>query len=166
MNIRDLIEVDLEKMSGTPCFTGTRVPVNHLFDYLEAGDSLVEFLNDFRPLLANKLLVFLNSCERESSLNMKLLLDECVPKRLRNDFTGHEVRTVEEVGLKGMKNGHLLRAAAELFDALITVDRRMPTYCLLVFTSVARQRALFPYRIIRNFEGFHRHARCSAFRGA
>jgi len=47
MNIRDLIEVDLEKMSGTPCFTGTRVPVNHLFDYLEAGDSLVEFLNDF-----------------------------------------------------------------------------------------------------------------------
>jgi len=47
MNIKDLIEVDLEKMSGTPCFTGTRVPVNHLFDYLEAGDSLVEFLNDF-----------------------------------------------------------------------------------------------------------------------
>jgi len=57
---------------------------------------------------------------------MKLLLDECVPKRLRNDFTGHEVRTVEEVGLKGVKNGQLLRAAAERFDALITVDRRMP----------------------------------------
>lgn len=47
MNIRDLIEVDLEKMSGTPCFTGTRVPVSHLFDYLEAGDSVGEFLNDF-----------------------------------------------------------------------------------------------------------------------
>jgi uncharacterized protein (DUF433 family) len=47
MNSRDLIEVDREKMSGTPCFTGTRVPVAHLFDYLEAGDSLDEFLNDF-----------------------------------------------------------------------------------------------------------------------
>ena len=47
MNIRDLIEVDLEKMSGTPCFTGTRVPLAHLFDYLEAGDSIDEFLNDF-----------------------------------------------------------------------------------------------------------------------
>jgi Uncharacterized conserved protein len=47
MNIKDLIEVDLEKMSGTPCFTGTRVPVSHLFDYLEAGDSVGEFLNDF-----------------------------------------------------------------------------------------------------------------------
>jgi predicted nuclease of predicted toxin-antitoxin system len=58
---------------------------------------------------------------------MKLLLDECVPKRLRNHFPDHEIRTVEEVGLKGFKNGALLRAAAEQFDALITVDRRMPT---------------------------------------
>ena len=58
---------------------------------------------------------------------MKLLLDECAPKRLRNDFPGHEIRTVEEVGLKGLKNGELLRAAAEQFDVLITVDRRMPS---------------------------------------
>ena len=43
----DLIEVDPEKMSGAPCFKGTRVPVTHLFDYLEAGDSLGDFLNDF-----------------------------------------------------------------------------------------------------------------------
>lgn len=47
MNIRELIEVNLEKMSGAPCFTGTRVPIAHLFDYLEAGDSLDEFLTDF-----------------------------------------------------------------------------------------------------------------------
>ncbi len=58
---------------------------------------------------------------------MKLLLDECAPKRLRNDFSGHEIWTVEEVGLKGLKNGDLLRAAAEQFDVVITVDRRMPT---------------------------------------
>jgi uncharacterized protein (DUF433 family) len=47
VNIKDLIEVDPEKMSGTPCFTGTRVPVTHLFDYLEAGDTLDHFLTDF-----------------------------------------------------------------------------------------------------------------------
>ena len=47
MDIRDLIEVNPERMSGTPCFTGTRVPVTHLFDYLEAGDNLDEFLTDF-----------------------------------------------------------------------------------------------------------------------
>ena len=43
----DLIEVNPDKMSGAPCFRGTRVPVTHLFDYLEAGDSLGDFLNDF-----------------------------------------------------------------------------------------------------------------------
>ena len=47
MNVKDLIEVDPDKMSGTPVFTGTRVPINHLFDYLEAGDSLDVFLDDF-----------------------------------------------------------------------------------------------------------------------
>ncbi len=58
---------------------------------------------------------------------MKLLLDECTPKRLRKDFHGHQVHTVEEVGLKGILNGELLRAAiAAQFDVLITVDRRIP----------------------------------------
>jgi uncharacterized protein (DUF433 family) len=47
MNVKDLIEVDPEKMSGTPVFTGTRVPINHLFDYLKADDSLDVFLTDF-----------------------------------------------------------------------------------------------------------------------
>jgi predicted nuclease of predicted toxin-antitoxin system len=44
---------------------------------------------------------------------MKLLLDECAPKRLKNDFPGHEIQTVDDVGLRGLKNGELLRAAAE-----------------------------------------------------
>jgi uncharacterized protein (DUF433 family) len=47
MNIDQLVEVDPEKMSGTPVFTGTRVPINNLFDYLEGGDSLEVFLDDF-----------------------------------------------------------------------------------------------------------------------
>jgi hypothetical protein len=57
---------------------------------------------------------------------MKLLLDECTPKRLKRDFTGHQAYTVDEVGLKGFKNGDLLRVAAGQFDVLITVDRKMP----------------------------------------
>jgi uncharacterized protein (DUF433 family) len=47
MNIDQLVEVDPEKMSGTPVFTGTRFPINNLFDYLEGGDSLEVFLDDF-----------------------------------------------------------------------------------------------------------------------
>ncbi|MCU0869467.1 MAG: DUF433 domain-containing protein [Burkholderiales bacterium] len=42
-----LVVVDPEIQSGTPVFAGTRVPVRTLFDYLEEGDSLDEFLSQF-----------------------------------------------------------------------------------------------------------------------
>lgn len=42
-----LIESDPEKLGGTPVFRGTRVPIQNLFDYLEGGDSLDVFLDDF-----------------------------------------------------------------------------------------------------------------------
>ena len=42
-----IIEIDPEKMSGTPVFRGTRAPIQHLFDYLEGGDSLDVFLDHF-----------------------------------------------------------------------------------------------------------------------
>jgi uncharacterized protein (DUF433 family) len=41
------IESNMKKLSGTPVFRGTRVPVKILFDYLEAGDDLEEFLDAF-----------------------------------------------------------------------------------------------------------------------
>ena len=41
------INIDPEIMSGTPVFNGTRVPIQNLFDYIEGGDSLEEFLDDF-----------------------------------------------------------------------------------------------------------------------
>lgn len=42
-----LVKRDPEIMSGALCFTGTRVPVKHLFDYLEGSSSLEDFLEDF-----------------------------------------------------------------------------------------------------------------------
>lgn len=47
---------------------------------------------------------------------MRLLLDECTPRRLRGDFPGHTVGTIEQAGLKGLKNGALLLAASSRFD--------------------------------------------------
>jgi uncharacterized protein (DUF433 family) len=47
MKIGEVIISDKEILGGTPVFVGTRVPVKNLFDYLEAGDSLEDFLNDF-----------------------------------------------------------------------------------------------------------------------
>ena len=42
-----LIQTDPEVLGGTPVFAGTRVPVQNLFDYLEAGDTLDAFLDEF-----------------------------------------------------------------------------------------------------------------------
>lgn len=42
-----LVSRDPEVMSGELCFTGTRVPVKNLFDYLEGSSSLEDFLEDF-----------------------------------------------------------------------------------------------------------------------
>lgn len=47
MGIKEIINVDTEILSGQPAFTGTRVPVESLFDHLESGISLDEFLDDF-----------------------------------------------------------------------------------------------------------------------
>jgi len=57
---------------------------------------------------------------------MKLLLDECVPRRLKRDFPQHEVSTVIEAGFQGLKNGLLLESAALAgFEVLITVDQNL-----------------------------------------
>ena len=44
---RPVIHSDPEIQGGVPVFSGTRVPVKNLFDYLESGDTLDQFLEDF-----------------------------------------------------------------------------------------------------------------------
>ena len=55
-------------MSGTPCFAGTRVPVKSLFDYLEAGDSLDEFLDQF-PTVTHDMAVNVLEASRQALLS-------------------------------------------------------------------------------------------------
>jgi predicted nuclease of predicted toxin-antitoxin system len=57
---------------------------------------------------------------------MRVLLDACVPKGLRRSLPGHEVRTASEMGWGDLDNGDLLDAMKDLFDALVTVDKRLP----------------------------------------
>ena len=59
-------------------------------------------------------------------LQMRLLLDECVPARLKRALPDHEVSTVVAQGWSGVKNGKLLRLASQGFDAFITVDKNLP----------------------------------------
>jgi predicted nuclease of predicted toxin-antitoxin system len=56
---------------------------------------------------------------------MRVLLDECLPKRLKAHFAGHKVTTVPEAGWAGKKNGELLRVASGEFDAFITADSNL-----------------------------------------
>jgi len=57
---------------------------------------------------------------------MRILLDACVPRRLRESLAGHEVRTAPEMGWGDLNNGALLDAMTGHFDALVTVDKRLP----------------------------------------
>ena len=68
---------------------------------------------------------------------MKVLLDECVDRRLARDITGHEVLTVPEAGWAGLKNGELLGRAQERFDVFVTVDRNLPFQRNLSAFSIA-----------------------------
>ena len=57
---------------------------------------------------------------------MKALLDENLPKKLKNDLIGHEVATVREKGWNGKTNGELLRLMQDNnFKVLITFDKRL-----------------------------------------
>jgi len=56
---------------------------------------------------------------------LKLLLDECVDRRLAQHITGYSVRTVTEMGWNGIKNGQLLALAQSEFDVFVTVDRNL-----------------------------------------
>jgi uncharacterized protein (DUF433 family) len=55
----NLIEVDPEKLGGTPVFYGTRVPIQNLFDCLESGETLDEFLDQFPTVTRDQALAVL-----------------------------------------------------------------------------------------------------------
>ncbi|MGQ0652926.1 MAG: DUF433 domain-containing protein [Betaproteobacteria bacterium] len=56
-----LVSRDPEVMSGTLCFTGTRVPVQNLFDYIEGSSSLEQFLDDFPAVSREKAVAVLEA---------------------------------------------------------------------------------------------------------
>lgn len=57
---------------------------------------------------------------------MRVLLDGCVPRRLVNELTEHEVKTAPEMGWADLDDGPLLEAMSGRFDALVTVDKSLP----------------------------------------
>jgi uncharacterized protein (DUF433 family) len=61
-----VVKIDPEIMSGAPCFAGTRVPIQNLIDYLEGGDSIDEFLEDFPSVRREQVITFLEEAKENA----------------------------------------------------------------------------------------------------
>jgi uncharacterized protein (DUF433 family) len=66
------INIDPETMGGTPVFTGTRVSVQSLFDYIESGETLDEFLENF-PSVKREFAIQVLQMAEKSVTNEKIL---------------------------------------------------------------------------------------------
>ncbi len=78
-----MVSVNSESMHGTPGFTGTRVPVQTLLDYIEEGDTLDNFLRDFSTVTREQAIQFLELAKAQ--------LIECVSSRL---FSGAKFKVL------------------------------------------------------------------------
>jgi len=65
----DLISRDPDVMSGALCFTGTRVPVKNLFDYLEGSSSLEDFIEDFPSVGRERAVAVLEAARHSLSVD-------------------------------------------------------------------------------------------------
>lgn len=66
MKTNTVIEKNPGILKGTPIFKGTRVPINSLFDYLECGDSIDDFINDFPTVTKDQVIELLEYLKRLS----------------------------------------------------------------------------------------------------
>jgi len=60
---KSAISRDPDVMGGTPVFSGTRVPAQTLLDYLEAGESIDDFLEGFPPVSREQVIAFLEQAK-------------------------------------------------------------------------------------------------------
>ena len=79
---------------------------------------------------------------------MRVLLDECLPRRLKRELIGHDVKTAPEMGWASKRNGELLALAVGQFDAFLTADRNLSyqqelsSFDIAVLVLVARSNRL------------------------
>jgi predicted nuclease of predicted toxin-antitoxin system len=79
---------------------------------------------------------------------VRVLLDECLPRRLKREIVGHDARTVPEMGWASKRNGELLALAAAEFDVFLTADRNLfyqqdvSAFDIAVVVLVARSNSI------------------------
>ncbi len=65
LDVAQVFHSDPEIMGGTPVFTGTRVPIQNLFDYLEAGESIDDFLEGFPTVKREQVIGFIEAAKEK-----------------------------------------------------------------------------------------------------
>lgn len=76
MGIKQIITIDPGVMNGQPVFSGTRVPIDSLFDHLEAGVSLDDYLDDFPTVAREQAVALLEAANKLlSSKNIEQLYE-------------------------------------------------------------------------------------------
>ena len=65
LKLAQVFHSDPEIMGGTPVFTGTRVPVQNLLDYLEGGDSIDDFLEGFPTVKREQVIGFIEAAKEK-----------------------------------------------------------------------------------------------------
>jgi hypothetical protein len=85
---------------------------------------------------------------------VRVLLDECVPRRLKQELVGHDVKTAPEMGWASKKNGELLALAAVEFDIFLTSDRNLShqqnlsAFNIAVIVLVAQSNRIDDLRVL------------------
>jgi uncharacterized protein (DUF433 family) len=64
-SLAEIVSIDKDIMHGTPCFTGTRVPVQTLLDYLEGGETIEQFFSDFPRVRREQAVQFLQLAKQQ-----------------------------------------------------------------------------------------------------
>ena len=71
-DMSNVTQIDPEILNGTPIFQGTRVPVKNLFDYLEGGSSVDDFIDDFPAVKKEQVIKFLEELREETTKKPKV----------------------------------------------------------------------------------------------
>lgn len=68
-----VVNIDKDILGGTPVFNGTRVPIKNLFDYLETGETIAEFLEDFPTVRREQVIRLLELSQKVLTFSTELL---------------------------------------------------------------------------------------------
>ena len=124
------IHRDKDILGGQPVFVGTRVPVRILFEYLEAGDSLNLFLDDFPSVSREQAVAALSG----STVGIRTCAC-CLMNRFLDDLVFCRVRLESNFGLKTIPTNHSTRAGTweQLQQVLLfTFNNRLPLLSAII----------------------------------